>query len=100
MLNLLIIGNLVMIVVFLLKLNFLPPQIPLFYNLTGEKQIADTWMIFILPFLLNIFFILNNYLLKKYFLNHQLVKSIFDYLFLFFLIGFTLIFLKIIFLVS
>jgi len=90
-----------MLVVFLFKLNKLPPQIPLFYSrLWGEDQLADTWLIFILPVFLNLLFFLNNYLFKKFYSDNELVKKIFYYLNLFFILSFTLIFIKIIFLVS
>lgn len=90
-----------MLVVFLFKLNKLPPQIPLFYSrLWGENQLADTWLIFILPVFLNLLFFLNNYLFKKIYSDNELIENIFYYLNLFLILSFTLIFIKIIFLVS
>ena len=56
MLNLLIAGNIVMILTFVLRYSTLPPQVPLFYSRTlGEAQLVDSWMIFLLPFLLHVF---------------------------------------------
>ncbi len=90
-----------MIIIFTLRFNTLPPQIPLFYSrLWGEDQLADTWLIFILPVFLNLLFFLNNYLFKKFYSDNELVKKIFYYLNLFLILGFTLIFIKIIFLIS
>ncbi len=90
-----------MIIAFLLRFNRLPPQIPLFYSrLWGEDQLADTWLIFLLPVFLNLLLFLNNYLLKKIYADNELIKNIFYYLNLFLIISFTLIFIKIIFLVS
>jgi len=90
-----------MIVTFILKFNFLPPQLPLFYSRSwGEAQLVDTWMIFLIPLLLNLLYIANNFLYKRFFLGHGLIKKIFDYLTIFLIVGFTLIFIKIIFLVS
>jgi hypothetical protein len=101
MFYLLIGGNLLMLATFLIRINTLPPQIPLFYSLPwGENQLADTWWIFILPICLNLLFFLNNYLYKKFFSDNELVKKIFYYLNLFLIVSFTLIFIKIIFLIS
>lgn len=90
-----------MIIVFLIKVNNLPPQIPLFYSLPwGENQLAETWMIFIIPILMILFIFINNFLEKKFFLNNNLIKKIFYYLNLLIIISFTYIYLKIIFLIS
>jgi len=98
----LIIGsNLIMVLIFLLKLKALPPQIPLFFSRPwGEAQLVDTWTIFFLLFLLNIFYFFNNYFYKKFFSDNLLVKKIIEYFNLFLIVGFTYVFLKIIFLVS
>lgn len=99
--NLLIIANIIMAIIFIVKINFLPPQIPLFYSLpTGENQLTDTWMIFLIPFILNIFYIINTSIYNKFFLGNDFIKKIFHYLNLFLIISFTFIFIKIIFLVS
>ena len=101
MVNLLIAGNVFMIVTFILKFNSLPPQLPLFYSRPwGEAQLVDTWMIFLIPLLLNLLYVANNYLYKRFFFDNELSKKIFNYLMIFLIIGFTLIFVKIIFLVS
>ncbi|MEK7633553.1 MAG: hypothetical protein AAB437_01785 [Patescibacteria group bacterium] len=94
-------ADVLMLVIFLFKLNSLPPQLPLFYSQAwGEKQLADTWLIFLLPVFLNLLFFLNNYLYKRFFSDNELLEKIFYYLNLFLIFGFTLIFIKIIFLVS
>lgn len=101
MINLLITGNIVMIITFFLKFNNLPPQLPLYYSRPwGETQLVDTWMIFLLPLLLNLLYITNNYLCKRFFLGNDLIKKIFNYLNILLIVGFTFIFVKIIFLVS
>jgi len=101
MVNFLIIANAAMIASFIFRFGTLPPQIPLFYSRpSGELQLTDTWMIFIIPFILNILYITNNYLENKFFSNNDLTIKIFRYLNLFLIIVFTLIFIKIIFLVS
>ncbi len=97
----LILANLVMVGVFVFKYSSLPPQIPLFYSKTwGEDQLGDYWMIFLLPILLDIFFIINQYCYRKFFAGNLFVKRIFDYLNIFLIVGFTLIFVRIVFLVS
>ncbi|MGB9883606.1 MAG: hypothetical protein ACPLRN_03795 [Microgenomates group bacterium] len=101
MINFLIVGNLLMIVVFFLRWKTLPPQVPLFYSQpVGESQLADTWLIFLIPILLNLIYFLNNYLYQKFFLNYTITKKIFEYFALFLTISFTLIFIRIILLVS
>lgn len=94
-------ANFMMILAVIFKLGSLPPQIPLFYSRPdGELQLGQWWLIFIIPLLLNFFYILNNFLVKKYFPENSFVKTFVYYLNLFLIISFTLIFLKIIFLVS
>lgn len=101
MLNLLIAGNFIMIISLIFRFKTLPPQIPLLYSRPlGELQLVDTWMIILLPLLLNIIYILNNYLYSKFFSDNDLFKKIFSYLNIFLIIGFTLIFIKIVFLIS
>lgn len=79
----------------------LPPQIPLFYSRPwGEDQLVDYWFIFILPFLLHVFIFLNIYLYNRFFLPNQLVKKIMDTANWLFIVLCTLIFLKIIFLIT
>lgn len=90
-----------MILTFALKFSSLPPQLPLFYSRPwGEAQLVDTWMIFLLPLLLNLLYIANNYLYKRFFLGNDLIKKTFNYLNILLIVGFTFIFVKIIFLVS
>ncbi len=97
----LILSNIVMIFVFLIKLDHLPPQIPLFYSRPwGEEQLADWWMILYLILVLNTLFFLNNYIEKKFFADNQLIAKIFTYLNFFLIITVTFIFIKIIFLIS
>jgi len=90
-----------MILTFILKFSYLPPQIPLFYSkLWGEEQLADLWMIFFLPLFLNSFFFLNNFIYKKFFPNNLLVKKIVDGTNIFLIVIIPLVFLRIIFLIS
>lgn len=101
MLNFLITANILMGITFTLKLNTLPPQIPLFYSRPwGESQLADTWMIFLIPLVLNLLYMTNGYLYKKIFFGNDLIKRIFSYLNLLLIVGFTFIFVRIILLVS
>jgi hypothetical protein len=101
MIKLLVLSNIAMILVFILRFNTLPPQIPLFYSRpTGEEQLADLWMIFILPFLLNFFYFLNQYLENKLFSDNPLIKKIFYYFNIVLMIIISLVFIRIIFLIS
>jgi len=101
MVKLLLGSNILMIVAFAFKFSRLPPQIPLFYSqLWGEGQLADSWAIFILPIFMNIVFFLNRYIFNRFYSDNAFIKNIFYYLNASLIIGFTLIFIKIIFLVS
>ena len=96
----LFLSNLIMVLFFILNFNRLPPQIPLFYSKSwGENQLADLFMIALLPFFLNFFFFLNNFIYNKFFAENILVKKIIDYLNIFLMIIIPIIFLRIIFLV-
>jgi len=101
MISLLIVAVVIMISLFAVKYSMLPPQIPLFYTRPwGEEQLADIWMIFMLPFLMTIFFLFNNYVSNRFFKDNELIKKIFSIVNIFIIITFTLIFTKIIFLIS
>jgi len=101
MIQLLLGADVLMIITFILKFSKLPPQIPLYYSQPwGEGQLADSWMIFLLPIFLNLLFFINQYIFNKFYHGNIFIKKIFYYLNLFLILGFTLIFIKIIFLVS
>ena len=86
---------------FIFRLSSLPPQIPLFYSKPpGEEQLGDLWMIALLPVLMNILCIVNALLYRRYFRESIFAKHAFFYVNLFLTISLTLIFIKIIFLVS
>jgi len=94
----LIVADIVMAAAFGLTYNKLPPQVPIFYSrLWGEQQLADTYYIFLIPLLLNIFFFLNLYLYHQLFFPNELVRTIFYSLNWFFIIVATLFFLKTLF---
>ena len=97
----LFLSNLIMVLFFVFNFNHLPPQIPLFYSKSwGENQLADLFMIALLPFFLNLFFFLNNFIYTKFFSENILVKKMVDYLNIFLMIIIPIIFLRIIFLVT
>ncbi|PIV09433.1 hypothetical protein COS31_02345 [Candidatus Roizmanbacteria bacterium CG02_land_8_20_14_3_00_36_15] len=99
--KLLISSDLLMLAVFLIRISSLPPQIPLFYSKSwGEDQLVDSWMIFILLIIMNGSIFVNKIVYQKYFGGNHFAKKIIDKLNLFLIISTTLIFLKIIFLVS
>jgi hypothetical protein len=101
MIKLLLGADVLMIATFILKFKTLPPQIPLFYSqLWGENQLADFWMIFIIPIFMNLLYFINSYIFTKFYSKNELVKNIFYYFNIFLIVGFTLIFIKIIFMVS
>jgi hypothetical protein len=91
----------VMIVVFILFFNKLPPQIPLFYSLSdGEDAVVDTIFIFVLPVLSILLVTANSILKKKYFKENALLDHIFYYCNLLIIVSTTIIFLRIILLVT
>lgn len=101
MLYALIICNLLMLVVFFLHLNSLPPQIPLFFSRSwGEDQLADTWFILTLPVILNFLYFFNFSIYNRFFPKNNFVKKIIIYLNLSLMIVITFIFIKIITLIS
>lgn len=101
MIYILLTCNLLMITTFLWRFSTLPPQIPLFYSkITGEEQLGDTWMIFLLLIFANVFYFLNDYIVKRFFSQNEFVKTILKFLNIFIIAGFSLIFIKIIFLIS
>ena len=101
MIKLLLGADILMVVTFLLKFKTMPPQIPLFYSqLWGENQLADSLIIFILPIFMNFLFFINQYIFNKFYAENVFIKNIFYYLNLFLIVSFTLIFIKIIFIVS
>lgn len=97
----LIISNLLILIAFILRFSHLPPQIPLFYSkLWGEDQLTDTWMIVFIPILINTFYFLNIYIYRRFFLQIGIVKKIIDFVNIFLIVVLTIIFIKIIFLIS
>jgi len=101
MVKLLLGADALMIATFIFKYSKMPPQIPLFYSqLWGENQLGDFWMIFILPIFMNLLFFINQYISNKFYSDNVFIKNIFYYLNFFLIASFTLIFIKIIFIVS
>lgn len=97
----LILSNLLVLVIFIFRFSHLPPQIPLFYSkLWGEDQLADTWMIVFIPILINAFYFLNIYIYRRFFSQIVIVKKIIDFVNIFLIVVLTLIFIKIVFLIS
>lgn len=90
-----------MAILFFLRINSFPPQIPLFLSRAwGDNQLADSWMIIVLPFLMNLLFIVNRFICQKFFQDNDFAKKILNYLNIFICLGFTFVFIKIIFLVT
>jgi len=101
MIYILLACNLLMVATFLWRFSTLPPQIPLFYSrINGEEQLADTWIIFLLLILANVFYFINEHIVKKFFSQNEFIKGIFKILNIFVVVCFSLIFVKIIFLIS
>lgn len=97
----LLIANAIMAALMAFKWNRLPPEVPLLYSRNwGENQVVDLWFIFIIPLLMNLFLLLNNYLVKKYFIEEDYIRRAVYYFNIFVIISFTFIFTRIILLVT
>lgn len=93
--------NGLMFLAFFLKYQTFPPQIPLFYSHTqGEDQLAEWWMIFLLPLLLDLFVIINSFVSRKFFPGNAFVEKLLRNLNIVLMTTVTVIFLKIVFIVS
>lgn len=101
MLIALIIADLIMIATLAWRFPLLPPQIPLFYSeIWGENQLVDLWMIAVIPFLLHVFFFANSFIYQRFFWQNHTIKHIMNTVNYVLTIIFTIIFLKIIFLIT
>jgi len=101
MVGLLLLSNLIMIGSYLLRMHSIPPQIPLFYSLPiGEDQLVEWWMIFLIPVLMNILYILNSFIYHTYFQREDFERSLLYYVNMIVIGICTYLFIRIIFLVS
>lgn len=101
MIAVILIINVFMILIFFVEFGHLPPQIPLFYSKPwGEDQLAEVWMIFLLPVLLDIFVVGNYFIVKKIFSDDLYVKKLLSYVNIFLVAVFFLVYLKIFLLIS
>jgi len=77
MIGLLLSANLVMIGSYLLTMKTIPPQIPLLYSLPiGEDQLVEWWMIFIIPIIMNAFYVLNSFIYNRFFFQEQFERAL------------------------
>lgn len=101
MIGLLVSSNLIQLGVYILRMHSIPPQIPLFYSLpTGEDQLVEWWMIFIIPFLMNVLYLLNSFIYRTYFRREDFEKSVLRYVNMTIIVVCTYLFVRIILLVS
>jgi hypothetical protein len=97
----LLLSNLIMIGFFIFRFNRIPPQVPIFNSRPeGEEQLGDWWFIFLIPLALNLFIFFNSFLVKKIFKDNHFVLTVIGYFNWFLIIAFTLIFIRIILLVT
>ena len=101
MVGLLLSANLVMIGSYLFTMKTFPPQIPLLYSLPiGEDQLVEWWMIFIIPIIMNVFYILNSFIYNRFFFQEQFERILLRYTNIVVISFCTYLFIRIIFLVS
>lgn len=92
---------LILSVVFIFKINRLPPQIPLFYSKAdGDEQIVDSFMIFLLPFFSSFIVAINHFIFAKYFSENKFVVTVIYYVDLLVILLASFIFLRILFLIT
>lgn len=101
MIGLLISANLIQIGAYVLRMGSIPPQIPLLYSLPiGEDQLVEWWMIFLLPFIMNILYSMNTAIYHRYFHHEEFEKTALRYVNMSIIGICTYLFVRIIFLVS
>lgn len=94
----LIASNVLMVIIFIFFFNRLPPQIPLFYSkIWGEDQLAETWMIFLLPIFMTLFVLINNFIKKKLFSDNVYINKLIEYINWVIIVFFSFVFFKIFF---
>ena len=101
MIGLLIGSNLLQLGVYMLKMHTIPPQIPLLYSLpVGEDQLVEWWMIFLVPIIMNLLYLINVLIYKKYFHKELFEHTLLRYHNMILIGVCTYIFIRIIFLIS
>lgn len=101
MIIVLIIADIIMGATYFFLRSRLPPQIPLYYSRPwGEDQLADLWLIVMIPVLMHVFILGNLFLKRLFFKKNEFIIHIFSFVNWMFLILFTIIFIRILFLVS
>lgn len=98
--GLVLILNAFIIVLLILRYGALPPEIPLFYSMTGESSIADLPFILILPLLSIILIVVNTLIVNKFFSGDIFLEKVIYYVNIVISLVLTFIFIRIIFLVS
>ncbi len=94
-------SSMAMIAMFMFRYPSLPPQIPLFFSRPwGEDQLVLSWLILILPILMNIFYFVNLFVYRRFFFDNKFVEKVFYYLNIFNIVTFTYIYFKIIISIS
>lgn len=94
-------ANTIMVASYLFVMKTVPPQIPLLYSLPiGEDQLVEWWMIFVIPIMMNMFYILNSYVYNHFFFQDQFERVLLRYTNIAVMIVSVYLFVRIIFLVS
>lgn len=101
MFGLLLSANVIMIGTYLLHMKTIPPQIPLLYSLPiGEDQLVEWWMIFIIPVMMNVFYMVNSFIYNRFFFQEQFERILLRYTNVVIICICTYLFIRIIVLVS
>ncbi|MFS8158804.1 MAG: hypothetical protein ACMG6E_01065 [Candidatus Roizmanbacteria bacterium] len=91
----------IMVLAFVIQYHKLPPQVPLFFSLPqGDGQIADLWMLIIFPILVLLLTGLHGIYTKTLLKSYPFLQEIIEYISPISSIVLTLIYLKIVFLIT
>lgn len=91
----------ILLLVFIFKINRLPPQIPLFYSKPeSDEQVVDSFMIFLLPFFSTFIVIVNTFIYNKYLTKNRFLELVLYYVNLLIILFTSFLFLRVLFLVT
>ncbi|MCA9372007.1 hypothetical protein KC726_03860 [Candidatus Woesebacteria bacterium] len=81
--------------------RFIPPEVPLYYSQPwGDKQLADNWQLLVLPVLMHIFVGINTLMKKRIFKTEAFASSILYIVNITTIVVFSLVYIKILFLIT
>lgn len=96
-----IIADIIMGAAYFFLQSQLPPQVPVYYSRPwGEDQLADLWIISIIPIVMHLFIFGNMLTIRLFFKKNEFIIRTFSFANWLYLVLFPIIFIRILFLVS